>query len=365
MLEGVGQAIREMGNWEVTLSTQSGTLPPRPRNSPTLDGVLGEIGRRNIKNALKLDIPVVGTQHQSLPTGIPVVAPDSVRAGRMVADYFLARGYRHLACFRTGEAWRIGASERSDAFERAAVEAGARFSCFVEGPRTQQRWALELQVADLVDWLDSLERPLGVFAIDDEHAWRLLLACQRLGAAVPEKIAVVGFGNWTSFCEFCNPRLSSVEEAPQVVGYEAARMLDRLMDGHPPPDGPVRVPPPGVVTRASSYMVATEDALVARAVQCIRDGLEDGITAADLARRLPASPSTIHRHILKALGRTPGEEIRRQRIERLCELLTQTDQPLAEIAAATGYGYISQLSRDVKKATGMPPTEYRRRFGRK
>ena len=146
---------------------------------------------------------------------------------------------------------------------------------------------------------------------------------------------------------------------------EAARMLDRLMGGHPPPDGPVRVPPPGVVTRASSDMVATEDALVARAVQYIRDGLEDGITAADLARRLPASPSTIHRHILKALGRTPGEEIRRQRIERLCELLTKTDQPLAEIAAASGYGYISQLSRDVKKATGMPPTEYRRRFGRK
>ena len=46
---------------------------------------------------------------------------------------------------------------------------------------------------------------------------------------MPEDVAVVGIGNDTITCEFCEVPLSSVARSNRDVGYEAAALLDRLM----------------------------------------------------------------------------------------------------------------------------------------
>jgi len=80
-----------------------------------------------------------------------------------------------------------------------------------------------------------------------------------------------------------------------------------------------------------------------------------------IAEQLLVSKRTLHRRFLATLGRPPGEEIRRARVERARRLITTTDLLLVEIAVRTGYSSVSQLSRDIHRHTGLRPTRLRER----
>ena len=68
------------------------------------------------------------------------------------------------------------------------------------------------------------------------------------------------------------------------------------------------------------------------------------------------------RRFLSLLGRTPLQEIRHVRIERVKRLLAETDLTIYEIAARTGFGGPERLSITFRQATGNTPTDYRGRF---
>src|SRR5712691_4859096 len=59
-------------------------------------------------------------------------------------------------------------------------------------------------------------------------------------------------------------------------------------------------------------------------------------------------------------GATPRAFIEQRRIERARALIEDTDQPLAEIAAATGFATQSHLTTAFRRATGFTPAAYRR-----
>ena len=59
------------------------------------------------------------------------------------------------------------------------------------------------------------------------------------------------------------------------------------------------------------------------------------------------------------MGLTPREEIQRVRINRIRELLRETDLSIGEIADRTGFAYGEYLAAVFKRETGMTPTEFR------
>ena len=71
----------------------------------------------------------------------------------------------------------------------------------------------EAHQAELIGWLESLEKPVGIFATNDQLATRLLDACRRAGIPVPEEVAVVGCENEATLCNFASPPLTSVRFA--------------------------------------------------------------------------------------------------------------------------------------------------------
>ena len=62
-----------------------------------------------------------------------------------------------------------------------------------------------------------------------------------------------------------------------------------------------------------------------------------------------------------AHGCSPGQYVRRLRIEHARRLLTTTRQTISAIAFASGFSDQSHLTRHFRAATGMTPGEYRRR----
>ena len=84
---------------------------------------------------------------------------------------------------------------------------------------------------ELLDWLRSLLKPVGVLATEDLGGARLLVACRDLNLAVPEHVGVLGKGNDEWVCKFTRPSLSSICEDYAEIGYQAAALLNRLMEG--------------------------------------------------------------------------------------------------------------------------------------
>ena len=57
---------------------------------------------------------------------------------------------------------------------------------------------------------------------------------------------------------------------------------------------------------------------------------------------------------------SPGEFLRRVRIQRACRLLAESPESLSAIAYETGYADQSHFTRHFKRAVGVPPGAYRR-----
>jgi LacI family transcriptional regulator len=72
------------------------------------------------------------------------------------------------------------------------------------------------------------------------------------------------------------------------------------------------------------------------------------------------SRSMLERRMKRVLGRTPKAEILRIQLNRVKELLTVTNLPLATIAAKVGYEHPQYLSDLFRKKFGQTPREFRR-----
>ena len=121
---------------------------------------------------------------------------------------------------------------------------------------------------------------------NDQRALMIFEACERIGARVPDDVAIVGVDNDPIVCEFSRPSLSSVDRDDHAHGRRAAELLDRLMQGHRPALTPVLVRPRGVVARASTDALAIEDPIVAAVVARAREHLGEkfGVELLEIGR---------------------------------------------------------------------------------
>ena len=83
----------------------------------------------------------------------------------------------------------------------------------------------------IADWICSLPTPLGLMACNDVRGQQALNACRSVDVAVPEEVAVVGVDDEEVLCDLCDPPLSSVIPNPERIGFEAAELLDHMMNG--------------------------------------------------------------------------------------------------------------------------------------
>ena len=106
---------------------------------------------------------------------------------------------------------------------------------------------------------------------------------------------VIGVDNDEPLCDLSIPPMTSVDVNSEGVGYEAAALLDRLMDGRKPPAKGTKVAPRGVITRLSTDMVASEDEEVNRAVRYIRENACKGLQVVDVVNYMGMSRATFVR----------------------------------------------------------------------
>jgi LacI family transcriptional regulator len=212
---------------------------------------------------------------------------------------------------------------------------------------------------EVAHWVEALPKPVGLMACNDIRGQQVLNACRDVEIAVPEDVAVLGVDNDDVLCDLSYPTLSSVVPDTRRIGFEAAALLERMIGGESPPQPLTLIPPLGVVTRRSTDVLAIEDRHLARAVRFIREHACEGITVEDVLAHVPLSRSVFERRFDRLFGHTPKTEILRARLERIKQLLAETEMPLKLIALKVGFEHPEYLSVFFKERTGQTPGQYR------
>lgn len=182
-------------------------------------------GRRRL---IASGIPVVETWDLT-PTPIDMLVGFShEKIGAAVAEYLHARGRRKVATIGGNDE---RAARRSKAFSEAAVQLG------IAGGEKQVPIAVVPAPTTLGSGRTSLGELLSrhpdidaIFCSSDLLALGVLTEAQARGIAVPERLAVIGFGD-LGFARDLHPALTTVRIDGTAIGATAARFIIDRAEG--------------------------------------------------------------------------------------------------------------------------------------
>jgi LacI family transcriptional regulator len=359
LLQGITRYLQLHRRWSIFLERREiDSVQPLWLKGWRGDGIISRWSNPPVVELIRqLGVPVVDLSGWCPPFGLPRIHSDDHAIGQLAAKHLMERGLR---CFAyCGFVQKLWATRRRDGFLEALEQSG--FRC----PTYESPWSglgavpWEEDQNHLENWLKALPRPVGLFACNDIRGFQVLDGCHSAGLNVPEEVAILGVDDDTLLCELCDPSLSSVIPNTEQIGYEAAALLDRLMEGGAAAFEERLIPPLGVANRLSTDVLAIGDRHFAVAMRFIRQHACHGITVDDVLDRIPLSRASLERRFRKYLGRSPHAEIRAVQLGRAKQLLAETDHTMQRIADLVGFEHPEYFGVAFKRAFGRTPGQYR------
>jgi LacI family transcriptional regulator len=353
VLRGIMEYADARRDWEFVMppmySLTSKSVDPR-----AADGFITMVhAGRSIDRFRSAKVPVVNVARtMSLAdlreAELPTVLPDDAAVGKIAFKYFWERRLRSFGfCGHPTASW---SRERGGAFAAACQEEGVPFSKVAAVDEVPQKW------------IAALPRPCAILAANDRYAWLAIDACRNNGISVPQEIAVLGVDNDVFLTQMARPTLSSIDLGAERIGFQAAQMLDKVMQGQKVMNTSLEMMPSGVITRNSTDVLSIDDEAVAEATQFIRERASEPISVADVLTEVAMSRRNLERRFRKVMRRSLLDEIRRVHLERAAKLLRDTSWDIPQIAEQSGFASHVRFSTVFREKMGTTPTAYRRGF---
>jgi LacI family transcriptional regulator len=365
VISGIARYMHERGGFIIYIEEDALANQKLP-NLRTWDGdgIIADFDDAGVAAAvLQARLPVVGFGggYGGYPRNsiIPYFFNNQRAIGIMAADHLLERGFSNFAyCGYSREIARLWSDERREGFAARVQKLG--FHCDTYGGRhkTIRQWNAVL--TSLGSWLISLPKPVGVMAANDRRAHHVLEACLAYQLRVPEEVAVIGVDNDELLCQLCTPELSSIEQNAKQIGYDAASLLDRMMQGKMPRRRHYVLEPIGIVTRRSTDVFAIEDSLISNAMTFIRINAHSGIKVSDVVKALGVSRSSLESRFKATTGYTIHETIRKIQLDHARRMISETGLAVKEVAVNAGFRSVQHMTSLFGKAFGRSPARYRK-----
>jgi LacI family transcriptional regulator len=331
----------------------------------TGDGVVAALNTpQEARCARKFHLPIVNISGALAESPVPRSMVDNCRVGQLAAEHLLDRGFRHFAYYGTeGLAY---SKQRLLGFRNALAQSGFEVQSLLAVSTFHLSGNVWLrQQRDLTAWLHELPTPCGLLAVSDDRARQLITACHELGLNVPEQVAVIGVDDQQIICDHCHPTISSIARDNIQEGYQAARLLDRLLQHRPVKAADQLIPPRGIVARESTATVAVGDERLREALEYFQANIEEPVSVEEMCKHIGFSRRWLEYAFRKALGESPFNYIRRTRLAHARRLLAEErDVKINRIARRTGYSSANQLAKAFRLEYGMSPRDYRKTLER-
>jgi len=360
VVRGVADFASKFGPWNLLIdprdSSHGWALPDRWQG----DGIVARISTPlQLEELVATGLPIVNVEDifENLP-GIGQVLTDERIRAEFALSHFNERGFRHFAYFAPPS--HDYSRKREQAFSAAVRKAGLECRVYRPGYRVGRRISRDEQHNRVARWLNHLPRPVAVLAVDARRARQLAEICSLEDISIPDEVAILAGDHDELLCTLSSPPLSSITVASQRIGHEAAAMLHQVIGGAAPPSEPIEIAPICVTSKQSTDVLAIDDPLIVNALRFIQSHAFQGIVVDDVLREVPVSRRHLELKFKKYFGRLPAEEIRRLRMERGKQLLSQSDLSVESIAAACGYAGATQFGVAFRKQYGETPLAFRK-----
>lgn len=366
ILKGVHRYAMVNTNWHLRIAAgiPERILPLLKKNG--IDGMFVALHSKKLMSKVgTMNLPCISMDCLEIPKVLPYLTADSVNAGKLAAEHFLERGFRHFAYYSPSNYfWSV---RRRHGFSQKIHDAGYKISVYNPNITKHDKydwqsgrtWMKGLEGP--IKWLHSLPKPVGLMACDDTIGYDLIEAAGEAGIRIPEEVAVVGAFNDDVLCNVSKLPLSSVAINLESAGFQAAKLLNDIILGKKTMAGQeILAPATHVVTRQSSDIMAINDIDVAGALSFIRRSFNSRIQVADIVDAASCSRRSLEAKFQSILGRSIMKEVARLRVERIASLLLETDMSVDQITAASTFDSVSHLIRVFKKYKGISPAAFRK-----
>lgn len=102
---------------------------------------------------------------------------------------------------------------------------------------------------------------------------------------------------------------------------------------------------------------SSNEAKISRSLKLIHTSFEKAYTIEELARKEDMSVASFHNHFKKITAHSPHQYIKKVRLNKAENLISQNNLNVNEVAIKVGYESASQFSKEFKKYFGYPPKE--------
>lgn len=329
------------------------------------DGILAWLGADQdlTKFVLEAKLPTVDFSRRREELPFPRVVVDNAASTRLASDHFLVRGFKHFMYYSAQDNWAF--EKNGQAYVENLRQAG-HHCLWIRWHKSSAYSTGHMQWKDKRRWLacelKKAPKPLALFAATDDHALEVIEVCESIPLAVPEEVSVIGMDNSLQAVDAMKTPISSVDQNFTTLGYRGAELLDGLMRGKISSLEPVLIPPAGLIARKSSDLLAINHPGLARCLRYIWENYQKPVSMNDLARVAALSRAGLFKAFTQKVGRTPGDELHRVRMEKAKQLLSKRNIKTDEIAELSGYQNTNSFWIAFKQATGLSPRQYQKRF---
>lgn len=215
--------------------------------------------------------------------------------------------------------------------------------------------------AQLDEWIFSLPKPVGLFACDDSFALQVSEICKINNIKIPEEISLLGVNNDELICNLSDPPISSVATDVERGGYEAGRLIDRVMKGERPEPFNIIIEPVRFELRKSTEKYNISNEHISKIVNYIEDNFTSEINIESFSEIVPFSRRNLEVKFKEEMGISIYQFILQCRIDYFSHMFLTTDRTLFDLALESGFNDCKNISRIFKKIKGATPAEYRKK----
>lgn len=327
------------------------------------DGIIADYDDPTVAEALSdLPIPIVAiggsyADETQYPANVPYVATDNIKLVRLAYDHLIEQGLQHFAFYGLpplpNNRW---AHEREKAFSQMIEGDGIQGIVYRGSLTSAGGWGRSQE--EMVNWVLSLPKPIGIITVTDARARQLLQACIVADIPVPDQIAIVGIDNDPMAQLLSRIPLTSVIQGAEEMGRRAAHVLHQMLHGGDHSAVRITVPPVGLSVQTSSQHQRLRSPHVMRARHYIRQYAHLGIKTEQVAQYVGISRTLLEEHFKRELKKTVHDVILKHKLEMAHSMLEDASIPLAEVAVRSGFTSLQYMYTVFRRVYNCTPREF-------
>ncbi|MFV0271412.1 MAG: substrate-binding domain-containing protein [Macellibacteroides fermentans] len=364
LLKGIVRYSKEVGNWSFQrmplyyrmLYGENGVVEWAKKWQA--DAIIAQLTDVNIELLNDLNIPIIVQNYRDRNKAVSNLTGDYFNTGVMAAKFFLNRGYRNFAFY--GFKGAIWSRERADGYSHEVEKQGYKLAILENDNKDREEWSYNHTV--LGNWLQSLPKPVALFACDDHFALQISETCNVYNINVPDGIAILGVDNDDLLCNISDPPLSSIVLDVENGGYNAGKLLHQLITKEITEPFNIVVNPLIIERRKSTEKYAVSDKNIRTILNYIEKNYANHLSVEELVKQVPLSRRVLEKKFKEETGESLYQYIQNYRIDQFTRLLITTDYSLFEAALQSGFENYKNVSRVFRKYKSLSPAEYRKRY---